>query len=102
MGYSIRTPTHRYGRWIDFSSREVIAEELYDYTDASSVTFRGDYRIEHANVVDEPALSGVLDALRATMSEQQAFASAANEKPFLNKQVLFEEKTDGYSVYRIQ
>ena len=80
----------------------MIAEELYDYTDASSVTFRGDYRIEHANVVDEPALSSVLDALRATISEQQAFASAANEKPFLNKQVLFEEKTDGYSVYRIQ
>ena len=92
MGYSIRTPTHRYGRWIDFSSREVIAEELYDYTDASSVTYRGDYRIEHANVVDEPAFSSVLDELRATMNEQQAFASAAKEKPFLNKQVLFEEK----------
>jgi iduronate 2-sulfatase len=101
MGYSIRTPTHRYGRWVDFSSREVIAEELYDYTDVSSVTSRGDYRIENANLVDEPASSRVLDELRAKMNEQQAFASAANEKPFLNKKVLFEEKTDGYSVYRI-
>jgi sialidase-1 len=25
----------------------------------------------------------------------------AGEEPFLNKQVLFEEKTNGYSVYRI-
>ena len=31
MGYSIRTETNRYTRWINWQTREVIAEELYDY-----------------------------------------------------------------------
>lgn len=32
MGYSIRTPTHRYTRWVKWPSKTVMTEELYDYT----------------------------------------------------------------------
>jgi arylsulfatase A-like enzyme len=31
MGYSIRTPRHRYTRWVQWPSRQTFSEELYDY-----------------------------------------------------------------------
>ena len=31
MGYSLRTERYRYTRWVDFETKEVLAEELYDH-----------------------------------------------------------------------
>ncbi len=70
MGYSIRTSNHRYGRWIDFESRQTIAEELYDYGDPGSVTIRQAYRIENTNMVSNPALSSVLKDMRQLLDQQ--------------------------------
>ena len=70
MGYSIRTSNHRYGRWIDFESRQTISEELYDYGDPGSVTIRQAYRIENTNMVSNPALSGVLKHMRHLLDQQ--------------------------------
>lgn len=70
MGYSIRTPTHRYGRWIDFKSRETIAEELYDYNNPDSVTIRAVYRIENTNKVTDPEQATVLKDMRELMDSQ--------------------------------
>jgi len=50
MGYSIRTETHRYTRWIEWSTKNLMSEELYDYTDAASVKFQPPYRIETQNI----------------------------------------------------
>ena len=70
MGYSIRTSQHRYGRWIDFESRQTIAEELYDYGGPVSVTIRQPYRIENSNLVSVPAMSGVLNDMRQLLDNQ--------------------------------
>jgi iduronate 2-sulfatase len=70
MGYSIRTASHRYTRWVAFPERRLVAEELYDYEDPASVlSFQG-YQLEHANIVArQPArhqqLSRMLDELLA-------------------------------------
>ena len=50
MGYSIRTSSKRYTRWIDWQTRKVLSEELYDYSSkTSSREFSGN-RFEHKNV----------------------------------------------------
>ncbi|MHC4355811.1 MAG: sulfatase [Planctomycetota bacterium] len=54
MGYSIRTNTHRYTRWIQWPSREILEEELYDYTFAGSVVRRRPFLIEKENIIDNP------------------------------------------------
>lgn len=41
MGYSIRTDKHRFTRWLDWKSKELKAEELYDYTSSESVNQDG-------------------------------------------------------------
>lgn len=101
MGYSIRTPTYRYGRWIDFQSRELLSEELYDYTNQGSVEKRDVYRIEHTNLVNDPSQADVLDSLRREMDSRVAIASSQEGKPFVHKQHLFTEGADGYCLYRI-
>jgi iduronate 2-sulfatase len=57
MGYSIRTATLRYTRWVAFPERQLVAEELYDYEDPTSVlSFQG-YQLEQANILaQQPAL----------------------------------------------
>ena len=72
MGYSIRTPDFRYGRWIDFKSRKTTAEELYDYTDPQSVTIRSVYRIENTNKAADPAMAGVLKKMRLLMDQHHS------------------------------
>ncbi len=67
MGYSIRTVTRRYTRWIDWSSRDVLAEELYDYSGGNGIDASGSYLLERQNVVGDPANKTVLDRLRALL-----------------------------------
>ena len=55
MGYSIRTDSHRYTRWIDWDSKEIIAEELYDYTTTNSVLRQANLLIEHQNLASDTA-----------------------------------------------
>jgi len=63
MGYSIRTDSHRYTRWIAWETKQLLSEELYDYTDAASVNSRFPYLIEAQNTVAEAGRS----PLKATM-----------------------------------
>ncbi len=69
MGYSIRTDTHRYTRWIDWNTRKALAEELYDYTAEASVRMQGEYLIERRNVVNDPSNAAKRDSLRKRMDE---------------------------------
>ena len=69
MGYSIRTATHRYTRWIDWTNRATVAEELYDYTATDSVRSLDSCLIEQANVVQDPARAAVRDRLREQMNQ---------------------------------
>jgi len=50
MGYSIRTATHRYTRWVSWAGGEIQAEELYDYSSNASVNSHLGYLIEHRNI----------------------------------------------------
>ena len=50
MGYSIRTADHRYTRWIEWTTRRTLTEELYDYTLSSSVTAHTGHMIEQTNI----------------------------------------------------
>jgi len=50
MGYSIRTSSKRYTRWIDWQTRRVLSEELYVYSPkTNSREFSGN-RSEHENI----------------------------------------------------
>jgi iduronate 2-sulfatase len=69
MGYSIRTATHRYTRWVDWPARAMLAEELYDYTDPGSTEPRWTTFVERRNVIDEPANAALRDTLRTKMDE---------------------------------
>jgi len=67
MGYSLRTTTHRYTRWVSWPARTTTAEELYDYTDARSAAPRWTTFVERANLIDDPAAAGVRERFRAEM-----------------------------------
>ena len=67
MGYSIRTETHRYTRWIEWSGRNLLAEELYDYTSETSAVHKGAFMIERENIVADPDCAHTRDRLRAEM-----------------------------------
>lgn len=69
MGYSIRTATHRYTRWIHWSTRETVAEELFDYGSPDSVRGTDVCLIEQANVADDSARTGIRDQLRQLMNQ---------------------------------
>ncbi len=75
MGYSIRTRSERYTRWINWQSRETIAEELYDYSEQHSgpqnATLHAGQLIERRNTAaSQPALrrrmSNQMDKLLAS------------------------------------
>jgi iduronate 2-sulfatase len=69
MGYSIRTDTHRYTRWVQWPARKTIVEELYDYTSDRSAVRQGAFLVERENVVLNPAYVRTRDRLRAKMDE---------------------------------
>ena len=68
MGYSIRTPTHRYTRWLQWPARKTVAEELYDYESPDSA-HGGALVVATANVLDHPAHAETRDRLRTKMDE---------------------------------
>ena len=70
MGYSIRTSTHRYTRWIDWENRQMLAEELYDYTMAESVLHQGGSLIERLNLANEPSHRDKREDLRKMMDQR--------------------------------
>jgi hypothetical protein len=67
MGYTLRSATQRYTRWVEWPSRKTITEELYDYTSAASATRDGAILIEQQNVVADPAHADSLNRLRAEL-----------------------------------
>jgi hypothetical protein len=84
MGYSLRTDTHRYTRWISWTDRKIVAEELYDYGDQNSATLDSAYLIEHQNVAENPAQK----ARREKLSEQldQMLQSRVKSSPLVGSQ----------------
>ena len=74
MGYSIRTREQRYTRWVDWQSRETLAEELYDYSSSQSVEANAGHWIECRNVAAERprllrSMSEKMDGLLASRIE---------------------------------
>jgi iduronate 2-sulfatase len=69
MGYSIRTATQRYTRWVKWPSRETFAEELYDYTLPASAEPRWTAFVERRNLIDDPAGAAARDRLRGVMDQ---------------------------------
>lgn len=67
MGYSIRTATQRYTRWVKWPSRETFAEELYDYTQPASAEPRWTAFVERRNLIDDSATAAARDRLRSAM-----------------------------------
>ncbi|MHC4143467.1 MAG: sulfatase-like hydrolase/transferase [Planctomycetota bacterium] len=67
MGYSIRTDTHRYTRWIQWPRRKLMAEELYDYTSPAGVVRMSAFLVERQNLVQDPAYAETRDRLRLRM-----------------------------------
>ncbi len=82
MGYSIRTATHRYTRWVEWPSRKTTAEELYDYTAPGGAEPRWTTFVERRNVIADPAYRALGAELRARMDDVLAHRSiVAPERP---------------------
>ena len=69
MGYSVRTPTHRYTRWVEWPSRKMLHEELYDYGSDRSAVQQGAFLVERENVSSDPAYQKLRGQL-STMMDQ--------------------------------
>lgn len=67
MGYSIRTPTHRYTRWVQWPSRQTVSEELYDYASRGKQAGNAVLPATQGNVLEQPAYAKVRDQLRQQM-----------------------------------
>ena len=92
MGYTLRTETQRYTRWVEWPSRKTITEEFYDYPSKQSATRDGGILIEQENVIADPAHAASLKTLRASMDETlatriktKAEASPAKDSPVTKK-----------------
>lgn len=69
MGYSIRTETQRYTRWIEWTTRKILSEELYDYTVATSVAKKAGFLIERENLASDPVHASKREQLSQQMDE---------------------------------
>ena len=69
MGYSVRTATQRYTRWIGWTSGKVLAEELYDYSDRSSALTKGSFLVEQRNLIGSASYAAARDRLRSKMDQ---------------------------------
>ena len=89
MGYSIRSLAHRYTRWIDWPSEQILTEELYDYSSPHSVTRHQTLLIEQRNVAAENP--EMLVRLRAQMDQvlnsrvREIWAGRLRIKRFISK-----------------
>lgn len=93
MGYSLRTATHRYTRWVTWPARQLIAEELYDYTTGPSTRHGGAFWIEQENIATHAeetttrqALSEKLDQLLSERIPVKNNAEPAPQKKRKKKQ----------------
>jgi iduronate 2-sulfatase len=84
MGYSLRTETLRYTRWVRWPSRETFAEELYDYSAPASAVPRWTAFVERANLIDDP-----------TYRTERARLSAAMDDVLANRSVVASERAPG-------
>ena len=69
MGYSLRTATHRYTRWITWSARQLVAEELYDYTTGPSTRQDGAFGIEQENIATHAEQTTTRQALSQQLDQ---------------------------------
>jgi arylsulfatase A-like enzyme len=69
MGYSVRTATHRYTRWVRWPTRETLAEEIYDYTSSRSAVRQGAFLVERKNVAGDPGYAELRERLGAMMDQ---------------------------------
>lgn len=69
MGYSLRSPSHRYTRWVEWPSRRTVAEELYAY---DVPVADGRPLVEERNLIGDEAVAPVRDRLRATLDTMLA------------------------------
>jgi iduronate 2-sulfatase len=69
MGYSVRTRTHRYTRWVQWPSRDLLAEEFYDYTSSRSTVRQDGISVERENVILDPAYGKLREQLSAMMDQ---------------------------------
>jgi iduronate 2-sulfatase len=95
MGYSIRTETHRYTRWVEWPTRKIIVEELYDYTSARSAVRQGALLVEQENVAQDPAYAETRDRLRTRldrMISERMPAGASGPPPPSETQVKKKKK----------
>ncbi len=69
MGYSIRTNTYRYTRWVEWPNRKLMAEELYDYNSESSTVRNNVFFMEKENVFQNPAYVETKVLLRKRMDQ---------------------------------
>lgn len=111
MGYSLRTETQRYTRWVEWPSCKTIAEELYDYRSEASAIREGSLLIEQENMLTHPAYAESLGRLRAKLNETLSTRiklrpdeAGATVEPKLKKKKktnLFTEETAGFRLCRI-
>lgn len=72
MGYSLRSATHRYTRWVQWTDKRLVAEELYVY---GRLPGQGDGPtpfVERSNVANDPAHRADLERHRAALDGQLA------------------------------
>ena len=69
MGYSIRTETHRYTRWVQWPTRQTLVEELYDYDSSRSAVRQGAFLVERKNVAGDPGYAELRERLGAMMDQ---------------------------------
>lgn len=72
MGYSIRTSDSRYTRWLNWSSRSVLAEEYYDYSDPQSAELQHGRLVERASLLNDPEHADAVARLRQALDRQLA------------------------------
>ena len=93
MGYSIRTPTHRFVEWRDFSTGEVTARELYDHQTNGTET---------ENII-ESAAPGLVDEITETLltthpRKKLVMTPAVHANPSpgrLRAKITFSNQSDG-------
>jgi hypothetical protein len=81
------TATHRYTRWVQWPTRETLAEELYDYTSSRSAVRQGVFLVERTNVAGDPGyvelrerLGAMIDQSLRTRTNLEALEVPATEK----------------------
>jgi len=68
MGYSLRSPAHRYTRWVEWPSRRTITEELYAYPTPPP----GQPFVEERNLIADAAAAPVRERLREALDTMLA------------------------------